>query len=127
MSINASRRQFVAIAPFGLLPLLAACSPPAPTASPTPPPAAPAPMPAPPSAGPLTMLDENDPQAVALGYVADASQVDTAKHANFVAGSQCSNCALYQGQPGDAQGPCTIFGGKVVAAAGWCTTWARRA
>jgi hypothetical protein len=82
---------------------------------------------APPSAGPLTLLDENDTQAVALGYVADASRVDKAKHANFVAGSQCSNCALYQGQPGDAHGPCTIFGGKGVAATGWCTTWARKA
>ena len=63
---------------------------------------------------------KSDPNAKALGYVADASN---AKSDKFKAGSNCSNCALFQGGQGDA-GNCPLFGGKKVAAAGWCTAWA---
>ena len=69
------------------------------------------------------MVSESDPNAKALGYVADASN---AKSDKFKAGSNCSNCALFQGGQGgqgDA-GNCPLFGGKKVAAAGWCTAWA---
>lgn len=75
----------------------------------------------------MPRVDEQSPQAQTLAYVADASRVDKTKHANFVAGSQCSNCALYQGAAGSAEGPCAIFGGQRVAAAGWCSTWAKKA
>ena len=60
------------------------------------------------------MVSESDPNAKALGYVADASN---AKGDKFKAGSNCSNCALFQGGSGDA-GNCPLFGGKKVAAAG---------
>ena len=73
------------------------------------------------------MVAETDPQAVALGYVADASKVDKAKHANYVEGSLCSGCALYQGKAGDASGPCPLYAGKAVAAKGWCSSWAKKA
>ena len=43
------------------------------------------------------MVDEKDAQAAALGYVADAKRVDTKKYPKFVAGQNCTNCALYQG------------------------------
>jgi hypothetical protein len=66
------------------------------------------------------MVSESDANAKALGYVADASN---AKGDKFKAGSNCSNCALFQGGQGDA-GNCPLFGGKKVAAAGWCTAWA---
>ena len=46
------------------------------------------------------MVDEKDPQAVALGYVADASRVDAKKYPKYAAGQNCANCALYQGKPG---------------------------
>jgi hypothetical protein len=87
------------------------------------------PAPAPAAAEPTAavVLDETDPQAVALGYVADASRVDTAKHPNFVAGSRCDNCSLYQGQAGAESGACPIYGGKLVASAGWCSAWAKKA
>ena len=75
----------------------------------------------------MQRVDEQGPQAQALGYVEDASRVDKSRFANFVAGSQCSNCALYQGPAGSAEGPCAIFGGQRVAAAGWCNTWAKKA
>ncbi|HXY96808.1 MAG TPA: high-potential iron-sulfur protein [Steroidobacteraceae bacterium] len=65
------------------------------------------------------LLDAASPEARALKYVEDAAQASGA-----TAGSSCANCALYQGAAGSKQGPCQIFAGKEVKAAGWCTSWA---
>ena len=73
------------------------------------------------------MLDEKDTQAVALGYVADASRVDRKKNPKFVAGQKCANCSLFMGSAGDAAGPCPLFPRRAVAAIGWCTAWAKKA
>ena len=73
------------------------------------------------------MLAETDATATALGYKADATKVDTAKFPKFVAGSNCINCALYQGKPTDAAGLCPLFAGKQVAGKGWCSAWAKKA
>ena len=73
------------------------------------------------------VLGQNDPQAVALGYVADATKVDKAKYPNYAAGQTCSTCQFYQGQTGAAVGPCPLYGGKQVAARGWCRAYARKA
>ena len=73
------------------------------------------------------VLGQNDPQAVALGYVADATKVDKAKYPNYAAGQTCSTCQFYQGQTGAAVGPCPLYGGKQVAAKGWCSAYARKA
>ena len=72
-------------------------------------------------------LDEKDPQAVALGYVADAKRVDTKKYAKYAAGQNCANCMLFKGKAGDKAGGCSIFGAKQVAGAGWCSAWAKKA
>ena len=71
-------------------------------------------------------LDEKDPQATALGYVADATKADVKKFPKYAAGQNCANCALYQGKAGDATGGCPLFAGKVVAAKGWCSAWAKK-
>jgi len=71
-------------------------------------------------------LDEKDPQAVALGYVAEASKTDIKKFPKYAAGQNCANCALYQGKAGDAAGGCPLFGAKQVAAKGWCSAWAKK-
>lgn len=73
------------------------------------------------------MVAETDPQATALGYKANTSQVDKKKYPNHAASQQCSNCALYQGKPSDAAGGCPLFAGKQVAAKGWCSAWAKKA
>ena len=73
------------------------------------------------------MLGEKDPQAVALGYVADATKADTKKYPKYAAGQACSTCALYQGKATDAAGGCPLFAGKQVAAKGWCSAWAKKA
>ncbi|MES2424962.1 MAG: high-potential iron-sulfur protein [Pseudomonadota bacterium] len=71
------------------------------------------------------MLDEKDPTAVGLAYVADAAKADKAK-VKAPAGSNCANCALYSGKAGDAAGGCGIFPGKQVAAKGICSAWAKK-
>ena len=71
-------------------------------------------------------LDEKDPAAVALGYVEDANQTDTAKFPKYAKGQLCSNCQLYQG--GSAPwGGCPLFAGKQVAGKGWCNAWVKKA
>jgi len=72
-------------------------------------------------------LDERDPQAVALGYVDDAAQAAARKQPKYAPGQACANCALYAGKANDAAGPCPLFGGRLVAAKGWCTAWAKKA
>ncbi len=73
------------------------------------------------------LVDEKNPQAVALGYVADATKVDVKKFPKYAAGQLCSNCALYQGKPADAAAACPLFAGKQVAGKGWCSAWAKKA
>ncbi len=72
------------------------------------------------------MLDEKDPQAVGLGYIADAAKVDKAKYPKYAPGQLCSNCQLYTAAPNTENGPCSIFGGKRVAAKGWCSVWVKK-
>ena len=72
-------------------------------------------------------LDEKDAQAVALGYVADASKADTNKFPKYAAGQNCANCALYQGKATDAFAVCPLFAGKQVAGKGWCSAWVKKA
>jgi len=72
------------------------------------------------------MVEEKDPTAASLGYVADASKVDKAKYPKYAAGQACHSCALFQGKAGAASGPCPIFAGKQVAAKGWCSAFAKK-
>ncbi len=72
------------------------------------------------------MVGEKDPQAVALGYVADATKADKAKYKQYAAGQVCTNCALYQGKATDAVGGCPLFGTKQVTGKGWCSAWAKK-
>ncbi len=82
-------------------------------------------------AGELAKVTEDDPTAVALGYVHDATKVDTAKfpkRAGDAGASQfCHNCSLYQAAEGEEWGKCSIFPGKLVKGAGWCNAWVAKA
>nr|WP_023842669.1 high-potential iron-sulfur protein [Burkholderia sp. M701]BAO19127.1 high potential iron-sulfur protein [Burkholderia sp. M701] len=72
---------------------------------------------------PANTVNESDPQAQAVGYVADASKVDKAKFPNFAAGQACASCSLFQGKASDTYGGCTLFGDKQVASRGWCSAY----
>lgn len=69
------------------------------------------------------MLSESDATAKSLGYVADAKKVDAQANPNYKSGQHCANCMQYTGKAGAGEGPCNIFAGKDVAAAGWCKVW----
>ncbi len=69
------------------------------------------------------MVDEKDPQAAALGYVADARRVDKAKFPKYSPSQHCAICQFYQGPAAAATAPCTIFAGKRVSGAGWCSAY----
>ena len=75
----------------------------------------------------MPKLALDDPMAQAMKYTHDASTVDPASRANPAAEQNCANCALIQGNDGDAWRPCQIFPGKLVAADGWCSVWAPKA
>jgi hypothetical protein len=70
----------------------------------------------------------DDPTAKALGYVHDAKTVDKTNPLNqrYEEGQTCANCVQLQGEAGAEWRPCTLFPGKLVAAAGWCTVWAKK-
>jgi len=133
MNIQTTRRRFIEITPLAGIALLAACSPKVePPVAPVAvtPPASTAVVTAPAPAATnmnLPMVEKSDPQAMALGYVDDATQVDKVKFSSYVSGSQCDNCVLYQGKAGDAVGGCPLFAGKNVTAKGWCSSWAKKA
>lgn len=88
------------------------------------------------SAIPLKLLAqdhvaEDEALAQAMGYVVDASTVDTAKfpkRAGDAGANQfCHNCALFAGE-GDAEfAPCSIFQNRLVAGNGWCNAWVAKA
>lgn len=73
------------------------------------------------------MVDEKDPQAAALGYVADATQANKAKFPTYAVGQMCGTCSLYQAKAGATAGPCPLFAAKQVAAKGWCSAYAKKA
>ena len=69
-------------------------------------------------------LSLDDPQAKSLGYVHDATNVDQSKYGRYQPGQACSNCALFQASGDEQWAGCSIFPGKLVNAAGWCSAWA---
>lgn len=73
------------------------------------------------------LVSEKDAQAVALGYVSDATKADKAKYKQYAAGQHCAACALFQGAAGAADGACPIFSGKQVSAKGWCSAYVKKA
>jgi hypothetical protein len=74
----------------------------------------------------LPPLDPNDPTAKSLGFVTDASKVDAHANPTYKPNQKCSDCAQYQGKPGDASAGCNIFAGHSVPAGGWCKVWAQK-
>jgi hypothetical protein len=74
-------------------------------------------------AGSPPMLAETDPQAKALGYVADTTKVNAKAAPTHKPTQKCTNCIQFQGKPTDAAGGCNLFPGKHVAGKGWCKVW----
>ena len=74
-----------------------------------------------------TLLQEDDDEAKATGYRADASKVDKAQFPKYAPGQTCANCALYAPDGNKPSGGCALFYGKDVLAKGWCNAWEKKA
>ncbi len=76
-----------------------------------------------------TLLGVDEPIAVALNYVEDASTVDPAQHPKKAGpggdAQNCASCALYV-ETGEGVGTCTAIPGRLVVGAGWCSAWVGR-
>lgn len=76
----------------------------------------------------LPAVAADDPTAVALKYVEDATKAERADKMGVAGKDQtCVNCQFVQGKDGDARRPCALFPGKSVNAAGWCMSWTKKA
>lgn len=62
-------------------------------------------------------VDQESAQAKALQYVAESENAE----------QNCANCTLYTGAEGEDMGPCPLFPGASVMAAGWCSAWVPKA
>jgi hypothetical protein len=71
----------------------------------------------------MPLVAEDDPIAVSLSYVGDA----TTSTARTDETAVCSTCQLYTGEEGSETGPCSIFPGKLVQGNGWCSAWTKKA
>jgi len=75
----------------------------------------------------LPELAEDDPAAVGLKYVRDASEAERADKAGTAGADQfCKNCQFIGADSGEWR-PCSLFPGKSVNENGWCTAWAPKA
>ena len=75
----------------------------------------------------VVIISLDSDQAKALGYTASSAKVDDKANPTHKPDQLCSNCLQYQGKATDAEAPCTIFGGKLVEAKGWCKVWVKKA
>jgi len=71
-------------------------------------------------------VEEADETATALGYKHDTRQVDKQRYPKHTATQTCANCSFFQGSAADEWGGCAMFGRKHIAAAGWCSAWAKK-
>ncbi len=90
------------------------------------------------AAGPV-LVDPKESTAKAVNYVHKSSDIKDVKLQADRTGikfkdQKCKNCAFYQKDKevsvgGKTAAPCLMpfAAGKVVAAEGWCTTWAKKA
>ena len=74
----------------------------------------------------LTPLEPSDPLAKSLDFTTDATKVNVSANPTFKPTQKCGNCAQFQGKPGDAAAPCTIFAGHTVPQGGWCKVWGQK-
>ena len=66
-------------------------------------------------------MSEQEPLALSLMYVHDAAQAPPDARAE---NEFCHNCRYFRPTGQDPEwAPCDIFGGREVAANGWCNVW----
>jgi hypothetical protein len=75
----------------------------------------------------MPLLTEQDADAIALGYLEDATRIDPAVQTALTPGSRCQVCYFFQGGVSSETAPCTVFAGFRVRSTGWCREFTPRA
>ncbi|MFO1502585.1 MAG: high-potential iron-sulfur protein [Steroidobacteraceae bacterium] len=84
-----------------------------------------APRRAPAAIKPGPLLDEKEPAARNIGYVANAREVDLKANPGYKRSQTCATCAFIAF--GTArQRACSLVGNRLVESAGWCKVWKLR-
>lgn len=73
------------------------------------------------AAAPGPLLDEKEPAAVKIAYVANARKVDP-KTPGFKRSQTCATCAYIAFGTG-RQRACSVVNNRLVESAGWCKLW----
>ena len=69
-------------------------------------------------------IAEDDPTAIALGYVHNANDSrEPQRMTSFGMTQFCDNCMLYEFTNVDGVSTCSIVPSSLVAAKGWCKVW----
>lgn len=71
-------------------------------------------------------IEENEPKAVSLGYRHDTAQVDKKRFPKHSASEKCNNCMAFLGKPSDAWAECDLLADRLVANAGWCSSYVKK-
>lgn len=74
----------------------------------------------PPANADAARVAEDEPTAVALNYVHDASKATT----RTINDATCKSCQFFTSD--SDWGPCSIFTGREVSASGWCSAWSKK-
>jgi hypothetical protein len=70
-------------------------------------------------------VTEADPYARSMGFRTDTARVDQVKYPKHDETQHCSSCQLFSGKTGEATGPCSFYGGRLVPVNGWCRNFKR--
>lgn len=70
-------------------------------------------------------FEETEPKATSLGYKHDSSTVDNKRFPKHTPGEKCNNCMAWLGKPADAWAECDITADRLVANAGWCSSYVK--
>jgi len=68
----------------------------------------------------IDSVTEADPYAKSMGFRLETANVDKVKYPRHDVAQHCSECQLYSGKAGEATGPCSFYGGRLVPVNGWC-------
>lgn len=71
------------------------------------------------------LLEESEPAAKSIGYVANARTVDPKANPGYKRSQTCATCAFIKFGTG-RQRACSVVADRLVESAGWCKLWKLR-
>lgn len=71
------------------------------------------------------LLEENEPAARSVGYIANSRKVDLKANPGYKRSQTCATCAYIAFGTGK-QRACSVISNRLVESAGWCKLWKLR-